>query len=96
MSQYALMNGFAGNIEYVGSIETRLNMSEKNSNEPGIGAVLNEKDKNKQKEMYNKYVENMTPKSNGWLNCLKAFIVGGAIYICHLEMVRNLQECSPH
>lgn len=79
MSQYALMNGFAGNIEYVGSIETRLNMSEKNSNEPGIGAVLNEKDKNKQKEMYNKYVENMTPKSNGWLNCLKAFIVGGAI-----------------
>ncbi|RHU74886.1 stage V sporulation protein AC [Butyribacter intestini] len=54
-------------------------MSEKNSNEPGIGAVLNEKDKNKQKEMYNKYVENMTPKSNGWLNCLKAFIVGGAI-----------------
>ena len=79
MSQYALMNGFAGNIEYVGSIETRLNMSEKNSNEPGVGAVLNEKDKNKQKEMYNKYVENMTPKSNGWLNCLKAFIVGGAI-----------------
>lgn len=79
MSQYALMNGFAGNIEYVGSIETRLNMSEKNSNEPGIGAVLNEKDKNKQKEMYNKYVENMTPKSNGWLNCLKAFSVGGAI-----------------
>ena len=69
------MNGFAGNIEYVGSIETRLNMSEKNSNEPGIGAVLNEKDKNKQKEMYNKYVENMTPKSNGWLNCLKAFNV---------------------
>lgn len=79
MSQYALMNGFAGNIEYVGSIETRLNMSEKNSNEPSIGAVLNEKDKNKQKEMYNKYVENMTPKSNGWLNCLKAFSVGGAI-----------------
>lgn len=79
LSQYALMNGFAGNIEYVGSIETRLNMSEKNSNEPGIGAVLNEKDKNKQKEMYNKYVENMTPKSNGWLNCLKAFSVGGAI-----------------
>lgn len=37
-------------------------MNEKNSNEPNIGAVLNEKDKNKQKEMYNKYVENMTPK----------------------------------
>lgn len=27
-------------------------MNEKNSNEPNIGAVLNEKDKNKQKEMY--------------------------------------------
>ena len=42
-------------------------MNEKNSNEPNIGAVLNEKDKNKQKEMYNKYVDNMTPKSNGFM-----------------------------
>ena len=48
-------------------------MNEKNSNEPNIGAVLNEKDKNKQKEMYNKYVDNMTPKSNGFMNCLKAY-----------------------
>ena len=62
-------------------------MNEKNSNEPNIGAVLNEKDKNKQKEMYNKYVENMTPKSNGFMNCLKAFIVGGAI--CLLGEILN-------
>ena len=54
-------------------------MNEKNSNEPNIGAVLNEKDKNKQKEMYNKYVEIM--------NCLKAFIVGGAI--CLLGEILN-------
>ena len=62
-------------------------MNEKNSNEPNIGAVLNEKDKNKQKEMYNKYVDNMTPKSNGFMNCLKAFIVGGAI--CLLGEILN-------
>ena len=62
-------------------------MNEKNSNEPNIGAVLSEKDKNKQKEMYNKYVENMTPKSNGFMNCLKAFIVGGAI--CLLGEILN-------
>lgn len=37
MSQYALMNGFAGNIEYVGSIETRLNMSEKTVMNPVLG-----------------------------------------------------------
>lgn len=62
-------------------------MNEKNSNEPNIGAVLKEKDKNRQKEMYNKYVENMTPKSNGFVNCLKAFIVGGAI--CLLGEILN-------
>lgn len=76
-------------IKYAANTEKRLNMSEKNSNEPNIGAVLNEKDKNKQKEMYNKYVENMTPKSNGWLNCLKAFIVGGAICLIG-EILNNV------
>lgn len=64
-------------------------MSEKKSNEPSIGEVLNEKDKKKQKEMYNKYVENMTPKSNGWMNCLKAFIVGGTICLIG-EILNNI------
>lgn len=28
---------------------------------------------------YNKYVENLSPKSKTWCNCLKAFAVGGLI-----------------
>lgn len=52
---------------------------DKNSENPDIREVLQEQDKSKQKEKYNAYVENMTPKSNGWLNCAKAFLVGGSI-----------------
>ncbi|MDE6616053.1 MAG: stage V sporulation protein AC [Lachnospiraceae bacterium] len=40
---------------------------------------MNEKDSNLQKEKYNEYVKNMTPKNNGFLNCIKAFITGGSI-----------------
>ena len=40
---------------------------------------INEKDSNLQKEKYNEYVKNMTPKNNGFLNCVKAFITGGSI-----------------
>ena len=54
-------------------------MDEKNSTNPNIGQIINERDENKQKELYNKYVENMTPVTNKWLNCLKAFFVGGGI-----------------
>ena len=74
-------------VKHIKIESVRFKMNEKNSNEPNIGAVLNEKDKNKQKEMYNKYVDNMTPKSNGFMNCLKAFIVGGAI--CLLGEILN-------
>ena len=54
-------------------------MDEKNSTNPNIGQIINERDENKQKELYNKYVENMTPATNKLLNCLKAFFVGGGI-----------------
>ncbi len=46
---------------------------------PVIEEVLQEQDSEKQKEKYNAYVESMTPKSNRFLNCAKAFLVGGTI-----------------
>lgn len=30
-------------------------------------------------EEYNQYVEEITPKHNCWMNCLRAFLVGGGI-----------------
>ncbi len=51
----------------------------KESNNPTAGEILQEKDEEMQKEKYNEYVKNMTPKNNGLLNCLKAFTVGGSI-----------------
>ncbi|MDD7402363.1 MAG: SpoVA/SpoVAEb family sporulation membrane protein [Butyribacter sp.] len=54
-------------------------MNEKNSIEPSLEEVLQEKDEQERKEKYNRYVKNMTPKSNPVLNCLKAFVTGGAI-----------------
>ncbi len=51
----------------------------KESNNPSVKEVLQEKDTEKQKEKYNEYVKNMTPKNNGVLNCIKAFLVGGSI-----------------
>lgn len=36
-------------------------------------------DEAKRNEKYNKYVENVTPKANCSVNCIKAFIVGGII-----------------
>lgn len=49
------------------------------NNNPRIEEVLQEKDSEKQKEEYNQYVSNITPKSNRFLNCAKAFLVGGTI-----------------
>lgn len=37
------------------------------------------KDEAKRNEKYNQYVENVTPKANCTVNCIKAFIVGGII-----------------
>lgn len=54
-------------------------MKEKDRDNPGIEEIINEKDSNLQKEKYNEYVKNMTPKNNGFLNCIKAFITGGSI-----------------
>lgn len=54
-------------------------MSDKNSENPTIEEVIQEKNEQKQKDKYNKYVENMTPKNNCFLNCAKAFLVGGII-----------------
>ena len=57
----------------------RWSMKEKNNQNPDMNEILNETDEEKKKEKYNEYVTNMTPKSNSLLNCLKAFLVGGAI-----------------
>lgn len=54
-------------------------MQEKDNTNPTIEEVIEEKDVQKKKELYNAYVKNMTPKSNGFFNCCKAFLVGGAI-----------------
>ena len=78
-------------------------MNQKNS--PQIEEVLQEKDSEKQKEKYNEYVSNITPKSNRFLNCAKAFLVGGTICllgraltasISTLEMIRNWQDFTRH
>lgn len=54
-------------------------MNEKDSTNPNMEQILGEKDPAQQKELYNDYVSNMTPKNNSWMNCLKAFLVGGLI-----------------
>lgn len=54
-------------------------MNEKDSTNPSIEEVIREKDEQQKKDKYNDYVTNMTPKSNPFLNCLKAFFVGGTI-----------------
>lgn len=43
--------------------------------------VVKEKNKNTKEEKYNKYVKDMTPKHNWFLNLCKAFLVGGIICI---------------
>jgi stage V sporulation protein AC len=53
--------------------------------------VLKETDQEKQKEKYNKYVEQITPKSNRFLNCAKAFLVGGSICLLG-EIFRNFYQ----
>lgn len=59
--------------------EKRLNMNEKDSTNPSIEEVIQEKDEKQQKDKYNQYVDNMTPKNNPFWNCAKAFLVGGLI-----------------
>lgn len=44
-----------------------------------VSSVLKEKDQDKRNKQYNQYVKEVTPKFNMWINCLKAFLVGGAI-----------------
>lgn len=52
---------------------------EKDSNHPKMKEILEEQDGERQKEKYNTYVKNMTPKTNCAWNCCKAFLVGGSI-----------------
>ena len=54
-------------------------MNKKDNTNPSIEEVMKEKDEEQQKAKYNQYVENMTPKNNCFLNCAKAFLVGGII-----------------
>lgn len=50
-----------------------------------IHEVVKETDTTKRDEKYNKYVEQVTPKHNPWVNIAWAFVVGGAI--CTLGQV---------
>ena len=49
------------------------------SKDPSIAEVIHETDEQVRSEKYNKYVKNVTPTHNCFLNCVKAFVVGGAI-----------------
>ncbi len=44
-----------------------------------IGDVIKEKDKKLQGKKYEKYVKEKTPTHNCFINCVKAFVVGGII-----------------
>lgn len=68
-------------------------MQEKDNTNPTIEEVIEEKDTEIKKDIYNAYVKNMTPKNNGFVNCLKAFLVGGAICTlgqCFIEFYQYL------
>lgn len=54
-------------------------MTGKNNGNPTAEEILQEQDQEKQKDLYNQYVENMKPKRNVLANCCKAFVVGGSI-----------------
>lgn len=60
------------------SAEMGVTMNKNNQN-PRIEDIIWESDSQQQKEKYNAYVKNMTPKTNKCLNCAKAFLVGGCI-----------------
>lgn len=46
---------------------------------PKIGDVIYEKNQKQREDNYNKYVKNLTPTNNCWLDVCKAFLVGGII-----------------
>lgn len=57
--------------------------NKKNSNSNDITAkdIVNETSKTQRAKMYNKYVKNVTPTHNGLVNCIRAFIWGGAVCV---------------
>ena len=75
-------------------------MNEKDSTNPSIEEIIKEKDEKTRQVKYNQYVENMTPKSNPFLNCLKAFFVGGVIctlgegFVCFYQYLGNDKELA--
>lgn len=64
---------------------------EKNSSNPNIEQILREHDSAHQKKLYNEYVSNMTPKTNPFMNCLKAFLVGGSICLIGEGLIQFYQ-----
>lgn len=53
--------------------------SKKVTENPTIGDVIHEKNQKQREEKYNKYVKNLTPTNNCWLDACKAFLIGGII-----------------
>ncbi len=41
--------------------------------------ITHEKNQKERDKLYNKYVNQMTPKHNPWVNLIKAFVIGGII-----------------
>lgn len=62
--------------------------NKKDSNHPSAAQIWDAKDDEERKQLYQQYVENMTPKSNGFANALRAFLVGGAICLLG-ELIRQ-------
>lgn len=52
-----------------------------NQEKPSMREILEEKDSQKKEEMYNAYVEEVTPKQNTILDMAKAYLVGGLICV---------------
>lgn len=76
---YVVVGGGVENLMGNFGLEGEEKMEQKKAANPSIEEVLAEKDANKQKEIYNEYVSNMTPKHSCFWNCIKAFLVGGSI-----------------
>lgn len=52
-----------------------------NNETPSMKEILEENDSQKKEELYNEYVEEITPKNSPVMNVCKAFLVGGLICV---------------
>lgn len=60
-------------------IGRQMEVSMGKDNKGSVSEIVREQDKDVRNKSYNKYVKQVTPKSSGIKNCIKAFIIGGII-----------------